>query len=191
MGNEVAENRKVWTIGHSNHSLDEFLRLLQQDPIITHLIDIRTTPQSSYSPHFNGPLLRDALQKIDVNYVHLIGLGGRPDQDFCYASDGRVIYDEMETTPQYKRDLLALEHNIKDKNCVIMCSCGAPENCHRNLSISYVLKEHGFEVIDILPSGERRASKPPIVEPALFGSGEVRKSKLPVRQNTQQSNSSH
>jgi uncharacterized protein (DUF488 family) len=191
MGTEQAGNRKIWTIGHSNHSLEYFLSLLEQEPKLTHLVDVRTSPQSGYSPQFNGPLLRDALRKLGINYVHLIGLGGRPEQPSCYASDGRVIYDEMEQTPEYLRDLKTLELHINDKNSVIMCSCGSPENCHRNLSIAFILQEHGFEVIDILPSGERLPSKPPSLESSLPGLEEVRKSKLPVRQNTQPKNSSH
>jgi hypothetical protein len=72
-----------------------------------------------------------------------------------------------------------------------MCSCGSPEFCHRNLSISYKLVEHGFEVIDILPSGELAPSNPPETSVGLFDFGEVRKSKLPVRQNTPPKNFSH
>lgn len=188
MGTETEVGPTIWTVGHSNHTLEYFLDLLDQEPKITFLVDVRTSPASSYSPQFNKETLEKALNTRGVNYVHLKGLGGRPSEEFCYASDGRVIYDELESTKSYINDLRALETNAKDKICVVMCSCGSPEHCHRNLSISYKLVEHGFRVIDILPDGTREQSHPPIVEDTLFGDKEVRKSKLPVRQTTTPNN---
>ena len=191
MSELVESNRTLWTIGHSNHTMEVFLELLSKGPGLEFLVDVRTTPSSSYSPQFNQEHLKATLLEIGIKYVHLAGIGGRPSQEKCYSDDGRVIYDEMEKTPDYLRDLEALEHNIGLMKCVVMCSCGAPEFCHRTLSISFKLVEHGFEVIDILPNGELVKSTPPESSISLFDFGEVRKSKLPVRQNTPPKNFSH
>ena len=193
MGMAELDNNKVWTIGHSNHSLERFTELLSSSVPFDFLVDVRTSPVSGYSPHFNKESLKQALELIGIQYIHLPGLGGRPKHDNCYTSDGRVIYNELERTPEYKRDLAALEMNIRKKKCVIMCSCGAPEYCHRNLSIAFVLIKDGFEVLDILPDGQIQKSSPPQIAESLFGAEleEVRKSKLPVRQNTAQENFSH
>ena len=43
---------KLYTIGHSNHSLDQFIRLLEENGIMT-LVDVRSAPYSRYNPHFN------------------------------------------------------------------------------------------------------------------------------------------
>jgi uncharacterized protein (DUF488 family) len=43
---------KLFTIGHSNHSLDKFIRLLEDNGIMT-LVDVRTAPHSRYNPQFN------------------------------------------------------------------------------------------------------------------------------------------
>ncbi|KAB2857470.1 MAG: DUF488 domain-containing protein, partial [Anaerolineae bacterium] len=50
----------LYTIGHSNHSLDDFLGLLKQHAI-TDLVDIRSAPQSRFSPHFNKKRLESTL----------------------------------------------------------------------------------------------------------------------------------
>ena len=42
----------LYTIGHSNHSLEKFLELLQLHKI-TIIADIRSVPQSRFSPQFN------------------------------------------------------------------------------------------------------------------------------------------
>ena len=43
---------RIYTIGHSSHSAEHFLRLLQQHRIEV-LVDTRSTPVSSYSPQFD------------------------------------------------------------------------------------------------------------------------------------------
>jgi uncharacterized protein DUF488 len=43
---------ELWSIGHSNHSIERFLALLRQHEIAT-LADVRTAPYSRYSPQFN------------------------------------------------------------------------------------------------------------------------------------------
>jgi uncharacterized protein (DUF488 family) len=40
---------KLYTIGHSSHSLQEFLTILHAYQI-THLVDVRTIPKSRYVP---------------------------------------------------------------------------------------------------------------------------------------------
>lgn len=39
---------KLLTIGHSNHSLDKFIRLLEANGVMT-LVDVRTAPASVWS----------------------------------------------------------------------------------------------------------------------------------------------
>src|SRR5688572_11491 len=43
----------VWTIGHSTHTFEAFVRLLAMHDISL-LADIRTVPKSRRHPHFNG-----------------------------------------------------------------------------------------------------------------------------------------
>src|SRR4029079_4665936 len=47
---------RIWTIGHSTRSIDDFLELLRVNQI-TRLADIRTIPQSRRHPHFSRPAL--------------------------------------------------------------------------------------------------------------------------------------
>jgi len=55
----------IFTIGHSTHSLEVFLDLLQVHGI-THLTDVRSLPASSYNPQFNKAPLSGFLKNHDI-----------------------------------------------------------------------------------------------------------------------------
>src|SRR5690554_7496923 len=66
----------LYTVGHSNRSLDELLNLLLSVDIGV-LVDIRARPQSRRFPHFSGDMLRAAVERVGLIY-HWAGrqLGG-------------------------------------------------------------------------------------------------------------------
>lgn len=66
----------IFTIGHSNHNLERFLGLLEGYEIET-LVDIRSNPFSRFSPHFNQPALKAAVEGLGLLYLYMgDGLGG-------------------------------------------------------------------------------------------------------------------
>ena len=58
---------KLFTIGHSTHSLEKFLSLLAQHRIDA-LADIRRLPGSRKFPQFNQDDLASALQQAGIKY---------------------------------------------------------------------------------------------------------------------------
>ena len=157
----------LYTIGHSNHPLDDFLGLLKQHAI-TDLVDIRSAPQSRFSPHFNKKRLESALPEHDMTY-HFSGeaLGGRPKDPSVYAGEkadfGLVMQREWYQTGI--RDLLTLLQQVEARSgqVAIMCSEGDPDQCHRHHLIARSLldpqvkivgDEVGLEIVHILKNGE-------------------------------------
>ncbi len=65
----------IFTIGHSTHPIDEFIRILQAHGI-RQLVDVRTIPRSRRNPQFNRENLPDSLQTAGIVYQHMPGLGG-------------------------------------------------------------------------------------------------------------------
>lgn len=65
----------IYTIGHSTHPIDEFIRILRAYGI-QEVVDVRTIPRSRHNPQFNEEELRDELHKHSIGYVRLEGLGG-------------------------------------------------------------------------------------------------------------------
>lgn len=57
----------VYTIGHSNRSLHEFITILKQNTIQT-LVDIRANPYSGRFPHFSQAVLREVMDDNGIVY---------------------------------------------------------------------------------------------------------------------------
>lgn len=83
---------RLFTIGHSNHDLAVFLRLLLEAGV-TAVADVRSAPYSMRYPHYNRDELERELAGRDLVYVFLGDLlGGRPQRPSLYDPDGRVNY---------------------------------------------------------------------------------------------------
>src|SRR4029077_7570557 len=67
---------KIWTIGHSARTIDEFISFLQTNQIRL-LVDVRSLPGSKRYPQFNKEALADSLGKSGIRYEHFPELGGR------------------------------------------------------------------------------------------------------------------
>lgn len=53
---------KLYTIGHSTHTIEEFIDIVHAYQI-THVVDVRTIPKSRHVPWFNENELKESLQK--------------------------------------------------------------------------------------------------------------------------------
>ncbi len=134
--------RLVYTIGHSNRDIDEFVELLGSVGVRT-LVDVRAYPTSRRYPQFNSNSLRSALADADIIY-HWAGrnLGGfrqnRPDsRHLSLAGSLRAYADHMET-PEFQRALDQLVR-LANKACTtIMCAEKQPAHCHRSLIADYL-----------------------------------------------------
>lgn len=72
----MSTSRSFSTIGHSTHSLDVFIALLEGAGI-QHLIDVRSIRRSRTNPQFNQDNLPGALLNAGVAYSAMDDLGGR------------------------------------------------------------------------------------------------------------------
>jgi len=147
---------KLYTIGHSTRTLEEFLGLLQREGV-SHLVDVRAFPASARYPHFSRPNLERAIIDSGGRYTHLPSLGGRRrgrrdshNTQWRNASF-RAYADYMETREfsEALDDLLTL---TSLEPTVIMCAEAVPWRCHRSLIADAVLAR-GVPVDHILDAG--------------------------------------
>jgi uncharacterized protein (DUF488 family) len=147
---------KLYTIGHSNHSLEKFIRLLEENNIGT-LVDVRTVPYSRHNPQFNKENLEFALSEREILYVFAGKyLGGRPSDPACYKSrtlpvEGadylhEVDYPEVMKRAWFLRGMDRLLELADERTTVIMCSEENPAECHRHHLIAQFLCETHPEV---------------------------------------------
>ncbi len=84
-----------FTLGHSNHSIEEWLALVRQHEIQV-VVDTRSSPYSGYVPQFDKELIQRSLEQAGVRYLYLgEELGGRPDNPAYYDAKGRVLYSRL------------------------------------------------------------------------------------------------
>ncbi|HEX6981241.1 MAG TPA: DUF488 domain-containing protein [Balneolaceae bacterium] len=164
----------IWTIGHSNHSLEEFLTMLNSFEIEL-LADVRSYPGSNYVPHFNKENLQGSLPENDIEYVHLRRLGGRrkfhPDsENTVWRNKSFRAYADYMESDDFKKGAEKLAQMGKEKRTAYMCSEAVWWRCHRSMVSDY-LKSKGWNVMHIMERGE--AQEHPYTSPARIVNGNL------------------
>jgi uncharacterized protein (DUF488 family) len=165
----------VLTIGHSNHSLNDFLALLAQHGVEA-LVDIRRFPGSRKHPHFGRDSLAAALPKAGVEYYWLEALGGRRHQqreespNLGLENKGFRNYADYMLTDEFREGVGKLLEVARQKRTAIMCAEGLFWQCHRRL-VSDFLVANGVTVQHIMPTGELRPHQ--LTKGAVIESGQV------------------
>jgi uncharacterized protein (DUF488 family) len=143
----------IFTIGHSTHPLDKFIRLLERHDI-TAICDVRSSPYSQFNPQFNQQELKAGLQERGIKYVFLgEELGARSDDPSCYR-DGKVQYDLLAKTELFKRGLERVCKGSEEYRIALMCAEKDPLECHRTILVSRELNKEGLAVEHILADGD-------------------------------------
>ena len=171
--------KKIWTIGHSTRSEEEFLSLLQTFSIEL-IADIRSYPGSRRYPHFNKESLEKFLSQQDIAYVHLPELGGRrkplpESRNTAWRIAAFRGYADYMETEEFKTAIRVLENLALEKRTAYMCSEAVWWRCHRSLVSDY-LKVKGWKVLHIM--NEKKAQEHPFTKPVSIING-----KLSYRQN--------
>jgi uncharacterized protein (DUF488 family) len=127
----------IYTIGHSTHPIDEFIRILNAFQI-EKVVDVRTIPRSRHNPQFNEEELRNELLRHAIEYVRLEGLGGlrhttKTSINTAWKKASFRGYADYMQTPEFARALEELIDQAKEKRIVIMCAEAVPWRCHRSL----------------------------------------------------------
>lgn len=168
------QSKTVWTIGHSTHSLDEFVAMLLSFNI-ERVVDVRSYPGSRKFPHFNKELLELSLPENNIHYIHLKKLGGRrkvnPESKNTtwHHAAFRGYADYMETN-SFTEGIKELIEIAQKQRTAYMCSEAVWWRCHRSMVSDY-LKAHGWDVQHIM--GINKASEHPYTQPARIVDGEL------------------
>jgi len=132
----------IWTIGHSNRSIEIFLELLVEHGIQV-LVDVRSFPTSKIE-HFKREQMEKWLPQHGIEYVW-VGkeLGG-------YRRGG---YKRHMQTKLFREGIRQLLEIAKVKPTCIMCMEVKPKYCHRRF-ISAHLERKDVRVIHIIEKGQ-------------------------------------
>ncbi len=134
----------IFTIGHSNHSFDQFASLLALYEIEA-VADVRSHPASRIARHFGRRSLASLLRRASVRYAFMGDvLGGRPGHSQFYDERGRVLYGEWSQSDVFQAGLARLSRAARKRRIALLCSEENPLRCHRHLLISRALTNGGW-----------------------------------------------
>jgi uncharacterized protein (DUF488 family) len=156
--------RTIFTVGHSNKPLEDFLGLLRAHGI-RRILDVRRFPGSRRWPHFGAASLSKSRAAEGIGYAGLPGLGGRrePREDSPHTA-WRVAafrgYADFMDTPDFAAGLADAERLARETPSSLMCAEALPWRCHRSL-IADALVVRGWEVRDVISDGEARIHRLP------------------------------
>lgn len=149
---KIREMREVYTVGHSNLSLEEFLALLSGWGIEL-VVDVRRFPTSKKHPHFQREDLARALAHAGIGYVFMgEELGG-------YRKGG---YEAYMRTVEFREGLGKLAELARGRKVAVMCAERDPRGCHRRF-IAAALAAQGIRVVHILGPGKYRVEGSPLL----------------------------
>ncbi len=150
---------EIYTIGHSNRSILEFLGLLRRYGIEV-LADVRRFPTSKYE-HFGQDVLSEILRESGIEYVWFERLGGYRKKildrspNIAIKSEGFRNYADYMMTEEFKAEIRKLVEIAERKRLCVMCAERFFWRCHRRF-ISDYLTFLGHSVYHIMDDGLRR-----------------------------------
>jgi uncharacterized protein (DUF488 family) len=151
----------LYTVGHSRHTLAEFVAILQSVGI-TRVVDIRSIPRSRTNPQFNIDALPASLGESNIAYTQLPKLGGRRSKSKLGESHNpgwRVRafqnYADYAETADFREGLQELLALAAQETCAIMCAEAVWWRCHRRIVTDYVLAR-GIPVVHLLSATQRQ-----------------------------------
>lgn len=164
----------IYTIGHSTHPFEEFLKMLKSFNIKV-LVDVRRFATSKRYPWFSKENLEKVFPEHRIEYIHFEALGGRrkvqPNSvNSRWKNESFRGYADYMQTEEFTKAIEKLQTIAKLKTTAFMCSEAVWWSCHRSM-ISDYLKAEGWDVEHIMKVG--KVEEHPYTAPARISNGKV------------------
>ena len=151
---ERNDDKVCYTIGHSNHQIENFIKLLKKWEV-EYVIDIRSVPYSKHTKQFNKEALGKILVEIGFQYRYLGAIIGGGMIRFHNSSQIIPSFKEIILDEKFQRGIDILKKFVlkKGKKIALMCSERDPFICHRFFLVSYCLQKKDVKINHILSNG--------------------------------------
>jgi uncharacterized protein (DUF488 family) len=154
----------IWTVGHSNRSLEAFVAILKAHGV-ERVIDVRRFPASRKWPHFNAANLSESLLAAGIDYAGMPELGGRRkalagSPHTAWRVEAFRGYADFMDTEEFEDAFRHAAGLASEKRSTLMCAESLPWRCHRSLLADAFLAR-GWNAFEILSEKEARPRKLP------------------------------
>jgi uncharacterized protein (DUF488 family) len=134
---------RIFTIGYEATTMAEFLAALKAAGV-ERIIDVRALPLSR-RPGFSKTPLRNALDEVGIDYVHLKALGtpadGRSAARAGKQSELERIYAAQLGLPEAMVQAEQMRELASEKPSALLCYEREPAQCHRSLLLDAVARD--------------------------------------------------
>ena len=129
---------EIYTIGHSNYSVERLIDMLKKHHINC-VVDIRGTPYSKYNIQYNKETIRNTLINEGFTYIYMAKeLAAKRENKQSYNKEG---YSDFEKVCK-EDDFLS--------GIALLGAMQEPIRCHRSVLVGRALREEDFDVKHIL-----------------------------------------
>jgi len=146
--------RKIlYTIGYSGFSVPDFIDVLKRYRINV-IIDVRSTPFSSYFSAYNKEHLERLLKSHHIYYRNYAKeFGAQQIERRFYTAQGYLDFELFTASDIYHHGYQKIEDGLKQEYVfAFMCAEKDPMDCHRSIMVSKTFNDHGYSVLHLLPA---------------------------------------
>lgn len=142
---------KIYTIGHSNYSIERFIDMLRTFHINC-VVDIRGTPYSKYNTQYDKERLRDTLIKEGFTYIYMAKeFAAKRGNKESYNGEGYSNFEEVIKEKDFLNGIERLKVGCeKGYRIALLGAMQSPIRCHRCILLGRELLNNGFELRHIL-----------------------------------------
>ena len=141
----------IYTIGHSNYSMEKLIEMLRYFDINT-VVDIRGTPYSKYNVQFDKERIRYTLTKAGFIYIYMAKeLAAKRENKASYNNEGYSDFEKVVQEEDFLNGIERLKNGCnKGYRIALLGAMQDPIRCHRSILVGRALNEVGFNVMHIL-----------------------------------------
>ena len=142
--------KKIYTIGYTTFGIENFIKEIKEYGI-TCIVDVRSSPRSSYYKDFDSDVLESRLKKGGILYRNYAFEFGARQEDKSLYPNGYLDFEIFSKTDNFKQGVKKLENGIKlNQTFALMCAEKDPYNCHRCIMVARFLQDYDFEIVHIV-----------------------------------------
>ena len=142
---------EIYTIGHSNYTIERLIDMLRHYNINC-VVDIRGTPYSKYNVQFDKETIRYTLSKAGFIYIYMAKeLAAKRINKESYNEEGYSDFEKVIKEKEFLEGIERLKNGCnKGYNIVLLGAMQEPIRCHRSILVGKALRKCGFNVKHIL-----------------------------------------
>ena len=142
---------EIYTIGHSNYTVEKLIDMLKHYNINC-VVDIRGTPYSKYNVQFDKETIRYTLNKAGFIYIYMAKeLAAKRINKQSYNDEGYSDFEKVINEKEFLEGIERLKNGCnKGYNIALLGAMQEPIRCHRSILVGKALRKAGFDVKHIL-----------------------------------------